>query len=73
MQRALLVAALAMVGCAALASPQAPEAILNVVEVVSEIVRRETGKDLEDVPTTCESENHPESGELLLLCTVKYR
>lgn len=66
-------AAIFIAGCAALASPQVPQAVLSALEVISGIVRQQTGRELADVPTTCETENHPESGELLILCTVKYR
>lgn len=60
-------------GCTALSSPEVPRAVISALDVIARIVRDETGKELAQVPTTCETENHPESGELLILCTVNYR
>jgi len=71
MRHALLICVLA--GCSALTSPETPAAVLSALDTIARIVRQETGKSLDQVPTTCETENHPESGELLILCTVNYR
>ena len=42
------------------------------LERVAEIVLRETGRRLQDVPTVCEHENDPKAGKLTLLCTICY-
>jgi hypothetical protein len=69
----VVVASAALLGCSALSRPATPEAVASALDVIADIVRNETGKELDQVPTTCESEHHPDSGELLILCTVRYR
>ena len=69
MTRRLVITALALtLACAALSAAAVP-AVEAGLERVAEIVLRETGRRLQDVPVVCEHESTGD-GKLLLLCTV---
>lgn len=56
------------VGCALLDTP----AVLSALDLVAEEVLKRTGQEMDAHPTHCEYENDPDSGKLLILCTVCY-
>lgn len=66
------VIALLLAGCATLEQGAARVAGAGV-DAVIQAVRRELGREPGDLPTVCETELDPETGRLLLLCTVCYR
>ena len=67
----LIAIALLLSGCGLLSEAAAP-VVMNAVEAAADKLLEATGKELDDVPHSCTTENHPESGELLLLCTFCY-
>ena len=62
----------ALVGCGLLASEAAVPAAVSGLEALAELVRRQVGKELDEVAMVCEHENSPADGTLLMLCTVCY-
>lgn len=68
-----LVAVIVLAGCGWFTSSQAATATAIAIDRVAEIVRKQTGRDLDDVPVECDVESNPEAGEVLMLCTVKLR
>ena len=71
MRVAALAFAVGLASCALTASDI--PAIASGISEVARLVKQHTGRDLAAVPVVCETENHPASGKLLLLCTVCYR
>lgn len=72
--RSIVCALLVLVsGCGLLSSSQAATATAVAIDRVADIVRKETGKSLDDVPVVCDVESNPDAGEVLMLCTVKLR
>lgn len=70
---AVLVLSQLLTGCALFSSPAALPVALNALDHLATLVKKETGKELQDVPMSCTHENEPVAGELLMLCTVCYK
>lgn len=68
----LIMTLVLVTGCGLFASGAAMPVALNALDHLAGLVKERTGKRLQDVPMTCEHENDPESGKLLMLCTVCY-
>ena len=69
---AIAITGTAVVGCGLLASEAAVPAAVSGLEALAELVRRQVGKELDEVAMVCEHENSPADGTLLMLCTVCY-
>jgi len=59
---------LLVAGCSLLNTP----AVMSALDLVAEEVLKRTGKEMDAHPHSCEYENDPNSGKLLILCTVCY-
>ena len=64
--------ALLLIGCGLFSGPAAPAAFA-VTDALAKIVQKALAEKLQDVPTSCIQENHPDQGQLLVLCTVCYK
>lgn len=59
--------------CGLFASETGSRLVGAGIDVVTRLVQQEIGRHFDELPTSCESENDPKTGKLLLLCTVCYR
>lgn len=60
---------LLLMGCGTTIQPGYVEASIQVARQVAELVKANTGKDIEDLPVACEHEW--DDSRLLLLCEVE--
>lgn len=71
MTRLCLVAVLLLTGCAEVL-PYVP-AMVQVLDIVADLAKVQSGQELEDLRWTCEHEYTPANGEIDILCTVYTR
>jgi len=64
-----LTASLLLGGCTTATVP----AVVTALDALDRLTRDRTGRPLEELPMVCEHEQDPETGRLLMLCTVCYR
>lgn len=69
----VFVAGFVLSSCGWFSSSQAATATAAAIDRMAEIVRREAGKDLDEVPVDCEVESNPKEKEILMLCTVSLK
>ncbi len=68
----LLLSPFLFLALAAACSLVSAPAVLSALDLVAEEVLKRTGQEMDTHPTHCEYENDPDSGKLLILCTVCY-
>jgi hypothetical protein len=66
----MLVTFLFLSGCGLLSSGYG-SALAQVIEKVAEVAFDKAGKELSELPMVCEHEYHPDTGQILVLCTVE--
>ncbi len=72
MRYLILIAILLTSGCGIFSSAYAP-AIIQVIDKVADLALKQSGKELDELPMACEHEYHPDTGQILVLCTVETR
>jgi hypothetical protein len=60
-------------GCGWFTSSEAATATAAGIAKIAEIVKQQTGRNLEEYPMQCDVESNPEAQEILMLCTISLK